>query len=349
MPARRGTPIAVVVTTVVVVVAAWMSWFAGGLTFADAAGDSYLLTNSAQAVTFTAFGAIVLAHHRGHRIGWLFVAYGACYTASVACLGLLSGLFALPRAWELAIEFFGITIWIPAPAICLPMILQLFPDGRPVSPRWRWLVAATLALLPLSVSLSLAGAPQLGIAESPLTRAAAAVLPVFAGGDAPVMVASLVALVVRTFRAEGVQRLQVMWLLWAAALFIVLNAQRLVTTDGPVLFLLTLPLIPAAATVAIVRHQLYDIRLIINRSVVYGLLTIAVIGAYLGIVAVLSALAQDRLSAGPLIATGLIALAFAPARSAVQSAVDRVMYGQRKDPAEAAARVGLRLGSRLEG
>jgi signal transduction histidine kinase len=116
-----------------------------------------------------------------------------------------------------------------------------------------------------------------------------------------------------------------------------------------VLFLLTLPLIPAAATVAIVRYRLYDIRVIVNRSLVYGLLTVGVIGAYLGIVAGLSALARDRLSASPLIATGVVALTFAPARSGVQSLVDRLMYGQRQDPAEAAARVGLRLGSGLDG
>jgi signal transduction histidine kinase len=122
----------------------------------------------------------------------------------------------------------------------------------------------------------------------------------------------------------------------------------LVTADGPILFLLTLPLIPAAATIAIVRHQLYDIRLVINRSLVYGLLTVGVVGAYLGIVAVLGALAHDRLGRSPLVATAVIALAFAPARSALQGAVDRVMYGRRRDPAAAAALVGAQLGAGLQ-
>lgn len=80
-----------------------------------------------------------------------------------------------------------------------------------------------------------------------------------------------------------------------------------------------------------------------------GALTAVLIGAYLGIVAGLSALAQHRLSATPVIATAVIAVAFAPARSAVQSAVDRLMYGQRRDPAVAAARVGRRLGTGLDG
>ncbi|GLW99909.1 sensor histidine kinase [Microtetraspora sp. NBRC 16547] len=359
MAVRRAGPVAVLTLTVVVVAAAWVSWFLGGLTFADAADDSYLLTNSAQALTFTAFGVLVLAHRPGHRIGLLFVAYGACYTMSVACLGLLSGVVRLPAGWERAVELFGITVWIPAPAVCLPLIIQLFPDGTPLSRRWRPLAVATLAVLPLTSTLTLPvaagvieGEPTAGygpMLPAVVGEVAQRLMPVFVGADALVLLAGLVVLGLRTRRSRGVQRLQLMWLLWAVGLFVTLNVQRIVTADGPVLFLLTLPLIPAAATVAILRHQLYDIELIVNRSLVYGVLTLGVVAAYLGIVAALSALAQDRLSAKPVIATAVIALAFAPARSAVQSFVDRVMYGQRRDPASAAARVGLRLGTGLDG
>jgi signal transduction histidine kinase len=356
MSARRGGPIVVFTVTTVAVAAAWVSWFLGGLTLRDATGDSYLLTNSAQAVTFTAFGAFVLVHRPRHRIGLLFIAYGACYTASVVCLGLQSGAFRLSPGWERAIDLVRITVWVPAPAVCLPLILQLYPDGAPLSRRWRPLVVATLAVLLLTPALTLAhGTINEPIADrSPVLPEAAgrvvgALIPVFGALDGLVLMASLVALGLRAYRSRGAERLQVMWLLWAVILFVTLNVQRIVTSDGPVLFLLTLPLIPAAASVAIVRHQLYDIRLIVNRSLVYGLLTLGVIGAYLGIVAGLSALARDRLAASPLIATAVIALAFAPARSAIQSIVDRIMYGQRRDPAEAAARVGLRLGTGLDG
>ncbi|MEU6410533.1 hypothetical protein [Microbispora sp. NPDC046933] len=358
MAVRRAGPVAALTLTVVVVAAAWVSWFLGGLTFADAAEGSYLLTNSAQALTFTAFGALVLAYRSGHRIGLLFVVYGACYTLSVACLGLLSGAVGLPQWWARAVELLGITVWIPAPAVCLPLIIQLFPDGRPLSRRWRPLALATLAVLPLTPVLTLpvaAGIAEGGSASgAPILPAAAGeaalrLTPVFVVADALVLLASLGALGLRTRRSRGAPRLQLMWLLWAVGLFVALNVQRIVTTDGPVLFLLTLPLIPAAVTVAILRHRLYDIELIVNRSLVYAVLTLGVVMVYLGIVAALSALAQDRLSATPLIATAVIALAFAPARSAVQSVVDRVMYGQRRDPAAAAARVGLRLGAGLDG
>ncbi|MEV0968467.1 sensor histidine kinase [Microtetraspora glauca] len=356
MPGKRTAPVAVVAVTGVVVVATWVSWFAGGLTVGDAA-ESYLLTNSAMSVTFTAFGALVLAHRPRHRVGLLFVAYGACYTVSVACLGALSGAFTLSPGWERAINLIGITAWIPAPVVCLPLILQVFPDGRPLSPRWRPLAVVTVALTLLAPTVTLqpggdsgeSTADQGPLLPDAVERVIATLMPVFVALAGLVLLGSIVALGLRAYRSRGAERLQVMWLLWAVVLFVALNLQRIVTTDGPILFLFTLPLIPAAATVAIVRHQLYDIRLIVNRSLVYGLLTLGVVGAYLGIVAGLAPLARDRLSASPLVATAMIAVAFAPARSAVQSLVDRLMYGRRHDPAEAAARVGVRLGTGLEG
>jgi hypothetical protein len=89
MSARYAGPSSVFALTGILVVAAWVCWFLGGLGLADAAG-SYLLTNTAMSVTFTAFGAVVLAHRPRHRIGVLFVLFGACHTASVVCLGVLS-------------------------------------------------------------------------------------------------------------------------------------------------------------------------------------------------------------------------------------------------------------------
>lgn len=357
MAAKRVGPIAGCTIVIVVVSAAWVAFLIPGRTLADAVG-SYLLTNSAIAVTFSVFGAVVLAHRPRHRIGRLFSAVGGCYTLSVACLGALSGGFVHSPEWERAIDLVGITIWIPAVAVCLPLILQLFPDGTPLSPRWWPLSFATIALLILTPTLSLApgavnGEPiadQSPVLPPSAGEVVAALVPVFLIGDALVLLASLVVLGLRAYRSGGVQRLQVMWLWWAVIVFVGLNTQRIVGGDGPILFLLTLPLIPAAATVAIVRYQLYDIRLIVNRSLVYGLLTLSGIGAYLGIIAGLSALANNRLSAGQsLIATAVIAIAFAPARAWLQTVVDRLMYGRRRDPAAAAALVGERLGAGLEG
>ena len=91
------------------------------------------------------------------------------------------------------------------------------------------------------------------------------------------------------------ERLQLTWLVWAVALFAVLNSQRWITGNGPVLLLFTLPLVPAAAAVAILRYDLYDIRVIVNRTLVYGLLTVLLGLGYAGAVLVLGQLAgRDR-------------------------------------------------------
>ncbi|MFI6071467.1 sensor histidine kinase [Actinoplanes sp. NPDC051343] len=356
MPERSRGPAVVFAGTVGLVAAVWAMWFAGGLTFADA-GDAYLLNNTVMTLTFTAFGALVLTYRPGHRIGRLFLAYGLFYAASTAALGVLSGWLNLSPAWEKAVDVFGIMIWAPAPTICLPLILQLFPDGKPLSPRWRWLVPATIALgLPFVFATVLAPGALANepIADrSPLlgpdaTAFAGVILPFTVLAAAAVALTSVVVLGLRAWRSRDVQRLQLLWLLWAIGVFLVLNVQRVVTTDGPIIFVLSLALVPAAATIAIVRYGLYDIRVIINRSLVYGVLTAGVAGAYLGIVAVLGPLADEHGSTGPIIAAGAVALAFAPARHRLQTVVDRLMYGERADPAAAAARVGRRLTGDLD-
>jgi len=291
----------------------------------------------------------------GHRIGLLFLAVGGCYAVSVACLGLLSDALVWSPSAERVIDIVGITVWVPAFTVCLPLILQLYPDGRPLAPRWRWLVGVTLALTAFSGVLTLQPgalaneliADRSDVLPEAAGRVVALLTPAVAGAYVVVLLLSVLVLILRAVRSRAAARAQVLWLVWAVAVVVVLNGQRIVTAEGPILFLLTVPLIPAAATVAIVRHQLYDIRLIINRSLVYGLLSLGVVGVYLGIVAGLSRLATDRLS--PLLATAVVAVAFAPARSGLQTAVDRMMYGHRRDPAQAAARVGTRLATGLDG
>jgi signal transduction histidine kinase len=112
---------------------------------------------------------------------------------------------------------------------------------------------------------------------------------------------------------------------------------------------LTIPLIPVAAMIAIVRHQLYDIHVVINRTFVYGLLTLGIVASYFAVVALIGQLAHDNLDTNPLIATVLIALAFAPGRQRLQKAVDRLMYGESRDPATTVAHVGAHLTADLDG
>ena len=117
---------------------------------------------------------------------------------------------------------------------------------------------------------------------------------------------------------------------------------------GPVLGLLVIPLIPAAVTVAILRYQLLDIRLVVSRSLVYGVLTAAAAGVYAGLVALLDALVRSRVSLGTAVAASVVvAVGFNPARVRLQRLIDRALYGDRRDPVRAVSLVGERLaGSR---
>jgi signal transduction histidine kinase len=143
-------------------------------------------------------------------------------------------------------------------------------------------------------------------------------------------------------------RRQLLWLLLAVVAMIVVNWPRFVLNDeGGILLLLAVPAIPLTVTIAIVRHQLFDIQLVVSRTVLYGLLTLGVAGAYVGLVAVL-----DRFLRGtnaPVVATVVIALGFNPVRQRLQRVVDRAFYGARGDPVRAVSAVGQRLADRRHG
>ena len=124
-----------------------------------------------------------------------------------------------------------------------------------------------------------------------------------------------------------------------------MNAQRFVTADGPILLLLSFLFIPAAIAVAIVRYQVFDIRLVLSRTLLYTLMVALIIARYAGIVAGLSLLvpadAQRRVSIGAAI---VVAIVFNPVRRlSLQRLLDRAFYGTRSDPLGTVARVGREL------
>ena len=155
----------------------------------------------------------------------------------------------------------------------------------------------------------------------------------------------LASLVVRYRRGGDVERRQLLWLLLAVlAVLAYAGVAWGIFGRGPVLGLLVIPLIPAAVTVAILRYQLLDIRLVVSRALVYGLLTAAAAGAYVGLVALLDALVRSRVSLdSAVVASVIVAIGFNPARVRLQRLIDRGLYGDRRDPVRAVSRVGERL------
>ena len=155
----------------------------------------------------------------------------------------------------------------------------------------------------------------------------------------------LASLVVRYRRGGDVERRQLLWLLLAVLVVLAYAGVPWgIFGRGPVLGLLVIPLIPAAVTVAILRYQLLDIRLVVSRALVYGLLTAAAAGAYVGLVALLDALVRSRVSLdSAVVASVIVAVGFNPARVRLQRLIDRGLYGDRRDPVRAVSLVGERL------
>ena len=330
---------------------------AGRVSLGDAV-DAYLVTNLGMVVAFAAIGGLVAGNRPGNPIGWLFLAHSLCFAVAT-----LAGTIAVARQATLPagslrallIVFMG--VWPLGIGIALPLAVQLFPTGRPLSPGWGWLIGLTvISGLAFAAQTVLAPA-ALAVTDRPVPplidpAAFHAADPLWTVANASlvgVLAASVAELVVRFRRARGVERLQLTWLVWAVALFALLNSQRWITGNGPILFLLTLPLVPAAAAVAILRHDLYDIRVIVNRTLVYGLLTVLLGLGYAGGVLVLGQLAgRDRNNLAVAGTTLAVAALAQPARRRIQQAVDRRFNRRRYDAAQTIAAFSTRLREELD-
>jgi hypothetical protein len=249
-------------------------------------------------------------------------------------------------AAALALETAGRTV------LFLPL---LFPTGHPPSPRWRPLAwAAGLAVAAVCVAAGASQGPLGdGLADNPFPlRAAwadtlvdAVGLPVLGG----FVLAAAASLVVRFRRSAGVERQQLKWFTYVAAVNAVLTAASALSPglDDRVPDLVdNLPYaaVPLAIGVAILRYRLYDIDRIINRTVVYGLVTVILaLGYGLGVLVLGQLLGRDRPSLAVAGATLGVAALFQPARRRVQVAVDRRFNRRRYDAARTIAAFSARL------
>ena len=153
---------------------------------------------------------------------------------------------------------------------------------------------------------------------------------------------ALIALVVRFRASSGDERQQLKWLLVAAVLVPVAGISD-AAWGLPVVWLVAVAALPVAVGVAIMKYGLYQIDPLINRSLVYGGLTAAVLGVYVSAVTIVGTVLQNQRIPAPLIAAGTVAVAFQPVRDRLQRAVNRMMYGERDDPYAVLSRLGQRL------
>jgi two-component system, NarL family, sensor kinase len=310
--------------------------------------DSYLMTNTAMGMAFAACGGLIAWHRPRNPVGWLLTAAGVAHLTSAAALPV--GVFGVVHRWPALVLRADVTVfglaWPWGILTWLPLALLLFPDGRLVSPRWRplaWLTVATGAAYAIASATGVAvPGPHGGMVRSLVSVAWPRWAPHALNiASLAVSLGLVAALVVRYRRADETGRAQLWWLVLAVPAMIILNWQRWTTGSGPILFLLAAPLIPVAITVAILRHGLFDIKLVISRTVLYGTLIAAVALAYAALVALFGLVLRH--SSAPYASAIVIALAFNPARVWLQGAVNRVFYGSRRDPLRAVASVGERL------
>jgi hypothetical protein len=302
-------------------------------------------------VAFVPMGALIASRRPENPIGWIAcgiglfnAASGAAYEYGVRALLVHPG--RLPGG-ELA-SWLSAWTWAPGLAL-LAFLMLLFPTGRPPTRRWTWVgwIAAADILVLIGSAMSLW--PYRGAALLRETLPRAPLIEAVVGVAWTVMLVliliSLASLIVRFRRSRGEERQQLKWLAYVAAVVTILFVNELFlvewlgageTTFGIVgehLLNLSGAAFPIAAAIAILKYRLYDLDLVINRTLVYGSLTAILAAAYLGIVVVLQNAIPGADDSDLTIAGSTLAVAalFRPLRARVQGFIDRRFYRRKFD------------------
>src|SRR5918994_6396195 len=277
-------------------------------------------------------GGLVASRRPGNPVGWFFLGSAGCFAlAQVASEYATYGLpGAQAMAWLLS------WLWLPGVILLLFFLPLYFPDGRLVSPRWRWLVRIALVF---SVGGALYSAFSPGEIQdegivNPLGIEALRPVSDLLGTFVLVLYFALLfgsaaSLVVRFRRSGSLERQQIKWLAFAALvipIWFLTNAP--IEAASRTLFiiidaLIVSTLIPVAAGVAILRYRLYDIDVVINRTLVYTSLTVTLVALYFGGIVVLQrmfvVLTGEQSALAVVASTLLIAALFTPLRRRIQS------------------------------
>jgi hypothetical protein len=304
-------------------------------------------------------GAVIASHRPRNPIGWLLL-IGAL-TSSLASLGgewafraLILDPGSLPGGGPALLMMQ--TMWI-FNLSALPLVMLLFPDGSLPSPRWR--VVAAFALTPAVVGFPLLIASTWGQSTSDLLREEN-----LGVGDLIIMgvivcalvsvCASIVSLILRYVRGGATRRRQIQWLMVAATILLLDGVTAsLFETDAlwrQVLSSISFYAIPLAMAVAILRYRLYEIDRIINRALVYGVITLVLAGGYWVSVLVLQSVLPVAERSPLVIAASTLAIValFRPLRTRVQSFIDRRFYRTRYDAERTVATFGARLRQEID-
>jgi hypothetical protein len=336
------------------------------LSHPDAHVYDYWLENTLSAVLFSTVGAIVASRRAENPVGWLFCLLGLAFSighfsSQYAIYAQLAQPDLLPAGQALA----WISSWILPPIIGLQVFsFLLFPTGRLPSRRWMWLAWLTVASAVVGTIFSAfsSGANAgLGPVQNPLgiegfSNVYDAVLTLLTLLTVPAALSPFE----RLRRAGAVERQQIKWFAYAAAATVSglvlaymipnsIDTPRWFEWAGYALLIATTPAIPVSIGIAILRYRLYDIDIIINRTLVYGSLTVTLALVYFGSVTAGQALLELLTGQGRLpqlavvVSTLVVAALFNPLRRRIQNVIDRRFYRRKYDAAKTLEDFGAAL------
>ena len=360
--------------------APWAVWMVLGLVLVEVVVAGFLATRgSGSAATASATVMFVLAtvtvgtligvRRPGNRIGWLllFAAFSFA-TGSLIVTYIEVALLVRPGSFPVgpALVIFGDLMFGLGFGLSGTFLLLLFPTGGLPSPRWKvvgWMAAIGIASMSIGVAFGLSAFEGLPIRNPIALDSSHRVLLALEGGGFYLLVvailASVASLVVRYRRAVGEERQQLKWValgvvllglgVFGSAMWELVNGPAELSDDTENLIIaVSLTMVPISIGFAILRYRLYDIDRIISRTLSYGVLTVLLAGAYVGLVFVLRELLPFQGSLPVAISTLGVAAAFNPLRRKVQSFVDQRFNRSRYDAARVIDRFSGRLRTEVD-
>jgi hypothetical protein len=333
------------------------------LPFGGETNDASVVANLVTLLTFSVVGAIIASRHPRNTIGWLFCSVGVTiglnsFAGDYAEYWLAGGTSMKSLAETAA--WFSSWAWILLTYVPTSFVLLLFPDGRLPSPRWRpvaWGAALGIAGSVAGYALEagpLEDFPQIanpyGI-DGPIVGMVGVAGSIVAAGS---LVASAISLIVRMRSAGSEQRQQIKWLAYGGTVVVgTICVSGLINLwNVPVSIVVgnvALLGLPVFTGIAIVKHHLYDIDLLINRTLVYGSLTTMLVVVYVGGIVLsqrvfVGLTGQEELPQLAIVASTLmIAALFAPLRRRIQATIDRRFYRRKYDSAKMLSVFSARL------
>ena len=313
-------------------------------------------------------GGLISSRERTNPVGWLILGHALCFALGefgrqYAVYGVRTEPGSLPFARAMIWPTYW--VWYPGLMSMVAFLPLYFPDGRLLSARWRWVVRTSVLLSVLATGAAMirpgdneaAGIPNpLGVeALTESSQVVSALLEIILSAAWPLLgAASAASLVVRFRRSRGEERQQLKWVAYAMVLLVSFNALSQLVPAAPLpfavaelLFVVTLESLWVAIAVAILRHRLYEIDVVINRTLVYGSLTAALVAVYVGSVVLLQgvfrALTGQESRLAIVASTLVIAALFGPLRRRVQGFIDRRFYRKKYDAKRTLEAFGTRL------